>query len=223
VPTSGTFSACAGGSVRHPASQEKAAGAAPVRDRRHRRRSAGSVRTEAASPTRHAHWCGIDGDHQRVIAAIVTPRAVFAFNPDPLDVACQCPFLCLWRPGRAFGDDRRGPDRPDTSAFLEQRRPIKEIVRTLSVSRATVRKVVRGQGRSSSTSAACSGRRRLGEWSSPDGVLEAEATCRSGSGADPGGCSGVARPRYDAPTTVSSVRKDGGRNERGSGAMLMCR
>jgi hypothetical protein len=30
-------------------------------------------------------------------------------------------------------------------AFFEQRRPIKEIVRTLSVSRATVRKVVRGQ------------------------------------------------------------------------------
>ena len=30
-------------------------------------------------------------------------------------------------------------------AFFEQHRPIKEIVRTLSVSRATVRKVVRGQ------------------------------------------------------------------------------
>lgn len=30
-------------------------------------------------------------------------------------------------------------------AYFEQHRPIKEIVRTLSVSRATVRKVVRGQ------------------------------------------------------------------------------
>ena len=30
-------------------------------------------------------------------------------------------------------------------AYFEQRRPIKEIVRTLSVSRATVRKVIRGQ------------------------------------------------------------------------------
>ena len=30
-------------------------------------------------------------------------------------------------------------------AYFEQRRPIKEIVRALSVSRATVRKVVRGQ------------------------------------------------------------------------------
>jgi predicted transcriptional regulator len=30
-------------------------------------------------------------------------------------------------------------------AYFEQRRPIKEIVRTLGVSRATVRKVVRGQ------------------------------------------------------------------------------
>ena len=29
-------------------------------------------------------------------------------------------------------------------AFFEQRRPIKEIVRTLSVSRATVRKIIRG-------------------------------------------------------------------------------
>jgi DNA invertase Pin-like site-specific DNA recombinase len=29
-------------------------------------------------------------------------------------------------------------------AFFEQRRPIKEIVRTLSVSRTTVRRVVRG-------------------------------------------------------------------------------
>ena len=45
-------------------------------------------------------------------------------------------------------------------AYFEQHRPIKEIVRTLSVSRATVRKVIRGQARpSSSTSVACSRRR----------------------------------------------------------------
>lgn len=43
-------------------------------------------------------------------------------------------------------------------AYFEQRRPIKEIVRTLRVSRATVRKVIRRRP-SSSMNAACSRRR----------------------------------------------------------------
>ena len=36
-------------------------------------------------------------------------------------------------------------------AYFEQRRPIKEIVRTLLVSRATVRKVIRGHATGSNT------------------------------------------------------------------------
>src|SRR6266403_2739736 len=44
-----------------------------------------------------------------------------------------------WRP---VGVDLIGGIR---RAYFEQHRPIKEIVRTLSVSRATVRKVIRGQ------------------------------------------------------------------------------
>jgi hypothetical protein len=44
-------------------------------------------------------------------------------------------------------------------AYFEQRHPIKEIVRTLSVSRSTVRKVVRGHRRSSSTRVGFSRRR----------------------------------------------------------------
>src|SRR5271169_4613970 len=41
-----------------------------------------------------------------------------------------------------IGVDKIGEIR---RAYFEERRPIKEIVRTLSVSRATVRKIVRGQ------------------------------------------------------------------------------
>ena len=57
-----------------------------------------------------------------------------------------------------IGVDKIGEIR---RAYFEQHRPIKEIVRTLSVSRATVRKVIRGTGPSSSTSAAFSRRRSL--------------------------------------------------------------
>ena len=44
-------------------------------------------------------------------------------------------------------------------AYFEQERPIKEIVRTLSVSRATVRKIIRGHQTGSSTLATFSRRR----------------------------------------------------------------
>jgi transposase-like protein len=55
-----------------------------------------------------------------------------------------------------IGVDKIGEIR---RAYFEQHRSIKEIVRTLSVSRATVRKVVRGKqaGRRSGCSRSCAG------------------------------------------------------------------
>ena len=49
-------------------------------------------------------------------------------------------------------------------AYFEQRRPIKEIVRTLSVSRATVRKVVRGQATEFKYERGVQPAPKLGEW-----------------------------------------------------------
>ncbi len=49
-------------------------------------------------------------------------------------------------------------------AYFEQRRPIKEIVRTFSVSRATVRKVVRSQATEFKYERAVQPAPRLGEW-----------------------------------------------------------
>ena len=49
-------------------------------------------------------------------------------------------------------------------AFFEQHRPIKEIVRTLSVSRATVRKVVRGQATEFKYERSVQPAPKLGEW-----------------------------------------------------------
>ena len=50
-------------------------------------------------------------------------------------------------------------------AYFEQQRPIKEIVRMLSVSRATVRKVIRRPSdRVQVRAAACSRTPKLGEW-----------------------------------------------------------
>ena len=57
-----------------------------------------------------------------------------------------------------IGVDKIGEIR---RAYFEQHRSIKEIVRTLSVSRATVRKVIRGHRPSSSTSAGFSPRPSL--------------------------------------------------------------
>ena len=60
-----------------------------------------------------------------------------------------------------IGVDKIGQIR---RAYFEQHRSIKEIVRTLSVSRATVRKVIRGHtGRSSNTSVGSSPP-KLGDW-----------------------------------------------------------
>jgi hypothetical protein len=49
-------------------------------------------------------------------------------------------------------------------AYFEQHRPIKEIVRTLSVSRTTVRKVIRGQDTEFKYERGVQPAPRLGEW-----------------------------------------------------------
>jgi hypothetical protein len=55
-----------------------------------------------------------------------------------------------------IGDIRR--------AYFEQRRPIKEIVRTLSVSRATVRRVIRSQKTAFKYERSVQPAPKLGEW-----------------------------------------------------------
>ena len=71
-------------------------------------------------------------------------KGLFASNHDPFDVlSASLPVGHVW-PGRSegmIGVDKIGEIR---RAFFERELPIKEIVRTLSVSRATVRKVIRG-------------------------------------------------------------------------------
>ena len=67
-----------------------------------------------------------------------------------------------------IGDIRR--------AYFEQRRPIKEIVRTLSVSRATVRRVIRSQKTVFTYERAVQPAPKLGEWVTVlTGILEREA------------------------------------------------
>jgi transposase len=62
-------------------------------------------------------------------------------------------------------------------AFFDQRRPIKEIVRTLSVSRSTVRKVIRGQETEFRYARGVQPARKLGEWiAALTEILEAEAS-----------------------------------------------
>src|SRR5436190_23690148 len=61
-------------------------------------------------------------------------------------------------------------------AYFEQRRPIKEIVRLLSVSRATVRKVVRGQETEFKYERSVQPVPKLGDWIEVlTEILEAEA------------------------------------------------
>ena len=62
-------------------------------------------------------------------------------------------------------------------AYFERHRPIKEIVRTLRVSRATVRKVIRGQATEFKYERSVQPAPRLGEWVEVlSGILEQEAT-----------------------------------------------
>src|SRR5947207_13716151 len=61
-------------------------------------------------------------------------------------------------------------------AYFEQRRPIKEIVRLLSVSRTTVRKVIRGQETEFKYERLVQPLPKLGEWIAVlTGILEKEA------------------------------------------------
>jgi hypothetical protein len=61
-------------------------------------------------------------------------------------------------------------------AYFEQHRPIKEIVRTLSVSRATVRKAVRSHKTSHSYVRGVQPAPKLGEWvTALTAILEKEA------------------------------------------------
>jgi len=61
-------------------------------------------------------------------------------------------------------------------AYFEQQRPIKEIVRLLSVSRATVRKVIRGHETEFKYERVVQPAPKLGEWIDVlTGILEAEA------------------------------------------------
>jgi hypothetical protein len=61
-------------------------------------------------------------------------------------------------------------------AYFEQRRPIKEIVRTLSVSRTTVRRVIRSQKTAFRYERGVQPAPKLGEWvSARAGILETEA------------------------------------------------
>ena len=105
-------------------------------------------------------------------------------------------------------------------AFFEQRRPIKEIVRTLSVSRATVRKVVRGQETEFRYARGVQPARKLGEWiAALTEILEAEASLPP------------KRERRSTQRLFEELRgrgydgahEGGGRNERGFRRAPMCR
>ena len=111
-------------------------------------------------------------------------------------------------------------------AFFEQRRPIKEIVRRLSVSRATVRKVIRGQETEFRYARGVQPARKLGEWIvALTEILEAEASLPK-------------RERRSTQRLFEELRgaamtalmtacigssRLGGRNERGFQRVPMCR
>jgi hypothetical protein len=91
-------------------------------------------------------------------------------------------------------------------AYFEQRRPIKEIVRTLAVSRATVRRVIRSQKTEFKYERGVQPAPKLGEWvavlteileqeaklfRAPEGVRERSRPRPLGRGATPSGHEGV--------------------------------
>jgi hypothetical protein len=82
-----------------------------------------------------------------------------------------------------IGDIRR--------AYFEERRPIKEIVRTLSVSRATVRKVIRGHET---------------EFKYERGIQPTPQAGRLGRGSDGGFGEGRQPAEAGAPLDAASVR-----------------
>ena len=123
-----------------------------------------------------------------------------------------------------IGVDKIGEIR---RAYFEQHRSIKEIVRTLSVSRATVRKVVRGhqtefkyeRGVQPAPQAW-----RLGRGSDGDPGAGSQAA-RSGNAARPSGCSrNCAGAATTAPTTACiGSSKLGAMNASEFRSMPMCR
>jgi hypothetical protein len=101
----------------------------------------------------------------------------FASNSDPSDVICQRPFFWPWAAWKGWrgmiGVDTIGEIR---RAYFEEHRPIKEIVRTLSVSRATVRKVVGSHKTEHRYERAVQPTPKLGEWVEVlTAILEKEA------------------------------------------------
>ena len=76
-----------------------------------------------------------------------------------------------------------GVDGQIRRAYFEQQRPIKEIVRTLSVSRATVRKVIRGQATEFKYERGVQPVPKLGEWVTVLRSWRRKRSCRGGNAA----------------------------------------
>jgi hypothetical protein len=96
-------------------------------------------------------------------------------------------------------------------AYFEQQRPIKEIVRTLSVSRATVRKVIRSRETAFKYERGVQAVPKLGEWVEVlTGIVEKEATRprrerlagRAGPGSGPGVRADELCARRDVPVRL---------------------
>jgi len=100
-----------------------------------------------------------------------------------------------------IGVDKIGEIR---RAYFEQQRSIKEIVRTLSVSRATVRKVIRGHRTEFKYEREVQPTPKLGDWVEVlTEVLEKEAKLPRESAARPSACSSnCAGADMTAPTTA---------------------
>src|ERR1700720_3241955 len=83
-------------------------------------------------------------------------------------------------------------------AYFEQHWPIKEIVRTLSVSRATVRKVVRSQKTEFKYERGIQPAPKLGEWVEVlTELLEGSQTAQTGTPLDPAPFRGTTWARLD--------------------------
>jgi len=97
-------------------------------------------------------------------------------------------------------------------AYFDQHRPIKEIVRTLAVSRATVRKVVRGQATEFKYERGVQPAPKLGEWVEDlTAILEREAKLPRRERRSTQRLFEELRGRgYDAPTTACTVLPSSG-------------
>ena len=112
------------------------------------------------------------------IARNSDPRGGFRFQSRPLGSVCQR--LSRWPRSawEGFGDDVRGRDRAISGALISSSAcRIKEIVRTLRVSRATVRKVVRSHKTAFKYERGVQPAPKLGAWVGVIAqILEKEAT-----------------------------------------------